>query len=202
MHTRKPKAICLFFPFLLLASCVRQNPPRGSAGGDQAVALDLPICVHISSAAAYTFRQTTGRHWPLSPVTKNLEDDRDIRFGTAFCVQGAAQRYLCTAAHVVARSTQEVQTILSANYPGTLTVEGQHVRIRVSSLAFPPAGVFIDWEHDIAFIAMPSAFWRDVPLRAATFTRTPARIGEPASAWGFPSTTIPQLKNRSDHLCQ
>lgn len=173
--------LCLFVT-LGCFGCAGSIPPHGQSSR----------CVLIYSEASYWVHwEGSGPWWQGFPHRSNDWDDkRDFRTGTAFAIRVDERRFIVTAAHVVARTWPEGQAVAQAS-AGNL--RGGTVRVRVSSLAYPPVRLMVAPVNDLVVMEMPPAFWEQLDLMVFRATPDLPRPGDEMCVWGFPGTAAPQL---------
>jgi len=83
---------------------------------------------------------------------------------------------------------------LAQKTEGRSYLNGGTMRIRVSSLAYTPQRFYLDRPSDIAIMEMPPDFWKKLAVVGLQPQADLPAVEEVVKVWGFPQTTLPQLK--------
>ncbi len=174
----------------LAASC--SSRPAPAPAPDSAPPPAGPVPVKIFSETKYVL-ETKGRLFGST-----VEEKRVVRTGAGFLVKAGCGPLIVTAAHVASGPAAPAEIV---DGDKRVTVDGDRVRVtastfrvRVGDLSFPPSRILVDRAADVALLSLGDEALGLLGLEALDLEQASPATGDEVAVWGFPGTTVPQLK--------
>ncbi|MHC5054504.1 MAG: S1 family peptidase [Planctomycetota bacterium] len=187
---RPAVAFALAFVTMVATSCSKPPDPAAAPAPPSPPAGPSPV--KVFSETKYVV-ETKGRLFGST-----VEEKRVVRTGTGFLVEAEGRTLLVTAAHV---ASGPVHPAAIAEGGMETAIDGDRVRVtestfrvRVGDLSLPPSRVLVDREADVALLSMDDEALGLLGLGGFDLARASPEAGDEVAVWGFPGTTVPQLK--------
>ncbi|MHC4251627.1 MAG: S1 family peptidase [Planctomycetota bacterium] len=185
---RPAVAFALAFATMVATSCSKPPDPVAAPPSPPAG----PSPVKVFSETKYVV-ETKGRLFGST-----VEEKRVVRTGAGFLVEAEGRTLLVTAAHV---ASGPVHPAVIVDGGSKTVIDGDRVRVtastfrvRVGDLSLPPSQVLVDREADVAVFSLDDEALGLLGLGGFDLAQASPETGDEVAVWGFPGTTVPQLK--------
>lgn len=177
----------------LAASCSKRPSPGAPGAPVRSPPVPSVTCVKVFSETAYKL-EIKGRIYGST-----VKEIRPTRAGAGFLVLSGRGPLLVTAAHVVCAPPRPERIVDDGSK--TIRIDGERTtvksasfRVRVGDLSFQPSRILVDRDCDTALMSLGEEALALLRLSAFELALPAPEVGAKVKAWGFPGTSVPQLK--------